>query len=76
MLLDFVNDAETRDVATDWADRVDVVTATPHAVSEESGLADTDAVLVRPDGYVAWAAPGGGDVRTALRRWFGAPLPH
>lgn len=76
VLLDFVNDAETRDIATDWADRVDVVTATPHAVSEESGLADTDAVLVRPDGYVAWAAPGCGPLRPALSRWFGAPLPH
>jgi bifunctional hydroxylase/dehydrase len=76
VLFDFVNDVELRGIATDWEDRVDVVTATPHAVSAESGLADTDAVLVRPDGYVAWAAPGCGTVTAALRRWFGAPLPH
>ncbi|WP_052864081.1 FAD-dependent oxidoreductase [Streptomyces niger] len=54
-----------------WADRVDVlhaVTAEPPAVA---------AVLLRPDGYAAWSAYGGPDdaaaLRTALRRWFGAP---
>ncbi len=34
----------------------------------------TDAVLVRPDGYVCWVAPGAGDVtaslRDAVRTWF------
>jgi hypothetical protein len=30
------------------------------------------AMLVRPDGYVAWSN-GGGDLRTALKRWFGEP---
>ena len=57
-------------VAAGWADRVDVVTG-----RWVPGGADPapDAVLLRPDGYVAWAAPGGGDLGAALTRWFGLP---
>jgi 2-polyprenyl-6-methoxyphenol hydroxylase-like FAD-dependent oxidoreductase len=53
-----------------WADRVEVVAGRwapapdPHPVAES--------VLIRPDGYVAWAAPGGGDLAGALERWFGS----
>jgi 2-polyprenyl-6-methoxyphenol hydroxylase-like FAD-dependent oxidoreductase len=50
----------------DWADRV-VTVAVPR-------LARTPAVLlVRPDGYVAWAAdePDAAGVRAALRQWCG-----
>jgi 2-polyprenyl-6-methoxyphenol hydroxylase-like FAD-dependent oxidoreductase len=49
-----------------WADRVDLVTGP----SEEL---DAPAVLLRPDGHVAWI---GDDQRTLadhLARWFGAP---
>lgn len=58
------------DVAAAWSDRVDLVTA---AVTDGPG-----ALLIRPDGYVAWAAdtfgPGEADLlRAALTRWFGAP---
>ncbi|MUN36760.1 FAD-dependent monooxygenase [Actinomadura litoris] len=55
---------------TGWADRVDVVAAEPHP-----GL-DAAALLVRPDGFVAWATPGDGvdtGLREALTRWFGEP---
>jgi hypothetical protein len=48
-----------------WADRVD------HAAQTSEEL-DVPAVLLRPDGHVAWA---GADQRTlegALARWFGA----
>lgn len=51
-----------------WSDRVDVVA---------TGLVDGPAaMLIRPDGYVAWAVDefGGGDagrLRAALARWFG-----
>jgi bifunctional hydroxylase/dehydrase len=45
------------------------------AAAALTGMAETDAVLIRPDGYVAWAAPGGGDLRAALRRWFGSEQP-
>jgi len=55
--------------AAAWSDRVDVVTGSWAG----AGL-DTmpEAVLLRPDGYVAWVAPGGGDLDGALGRWFGA----
>ena len=29
------------------------------------------ALLVRPDGHIAWAAPDDADLTQALRRWFG-----
>jgi 2-polyprenyl-6-methoxyphenol hydroxylase-like FAD-dependent oxidoreductase len=54
--------------ARGWADRVDVVSATADV--------EACAVLIRPDGYVAWAADtfDADDERRlqgALRRWFG-----
>jgi bifunctional hydroxylase/dehydrase len=81
VLLDFADNAAVRRAAGGWDDRVDVVTGTPHAVSEQSGLTGTTAVLIRPDGYVAWAAPGTGPLEAAplekaLRRWFGTPAPR
>jgi hypothetical protein len=51
----------------EWSDRVDVVTAEPGP----DWPADTGAVLLRPDGYVAWA--GGSGLAEALHRWFGPP---
>jgi 2-polyprenyl-6-methoxyphenol hydroxylase-like FAD-dependent oxidoreductase len=62
--------------ASGWPDRVDVVAAQPAARS-----APASAMLIRPDGYVAWAVgpdtPDGADLAgglpEALRTWFGAP---
>ena len=51
----------------EWVDRVDVVTGSWTGVEGAP-----DAVLLRPDGHVAWAAPGGDDLSEALRRWFGS----
>ena len=48
-----------------WADRVDVVVD----VSEEL---DVPAVLLRPDGHVAWAGEDQQDLLSQLPRWFGA----
>ena len=48
-----------------WADRVDYVTAT----SDE----EIDAVLVRPDGHIAWSGADGEALEAALSRWFGEP---
>ncbi|TSB26777.1 FAD-dependent monooxygenase [Streptomyces benahoarensis] len=71
VLLDLADNAELRRRATGWTDRVDIVTAEPEGDVPDP-LAHTTAVLVRPDGYVAWAAPGShGDLPMALTHWFG-----
>jgi len=60
-------------VASGWSDRVSIIAA--RAVTQPAPAA---AMLIRPDGYVAWAAgpdapdPAGG-LHEALRAWFGAP---
>ncbi|MFI9617262.1 FAD-dependent monooxygenase [Streptomyces sp. NPDC052023] len=71
VLLDLADNERLRDRAWDWQDRIDIVTAEP-VLPENSPLAGTTAVLVRPDGYVAWAAPGShADLPMALEHWFG-----
>lgn len=56
-----------------WSDRVDLVTGRWTPTGTDHGQPPPDAVLIRPDGYVAWVAPGNGeDLATALARWFGA----
>ncbi|MER7519420.1 FAD-dependent monooxygenase [Streptomyces sp. NPDC126499] len=75
VLLDLDDTAVLRRRAQPWRDRVDIVTATPDAVPADSPLAGVSAVLLRPDGYVAWAAPGSHrDLSSALARWFGPAL--
>jgi rifampicin monooxygenase len=51
-----------------WADRVGHVTG----VSEEL---DVPAVLLRPDGHVAWAGDDQQELLAHLPRWFGAAVP-
>ncbi|MGW5383205.1 FAD-dependent monooxygenase [Nocardia sp. NPDC003963] len=70
VLLDLADNPVLRRRARPWADRVDVVTAT--ATEAIDPRARTAALLVRPDGHIAWAAPGTQhDLPTALDRWFG-----
>ena len=58
-----------------WADRVPVVVAACGGAWElpvVGAVAPPPAVLVRPDGYVAWAGEGGADgLAAALETWFG-----
>jgi hypothetical protein len=65
--------------ATPWAGRVQFVTATYAGTWELPVLGVVDApaaVLVRPDGYVAWAGPlGDPSLPDALTTWFGPPDP-
>ncbi|MBD0707895.1 MULTISPECIES: FAD-dependent monooxygenase [unclassified Streptomyces] len=70
VLLDMFDDGGLRETAAPWADRVDVVTA----VRAEAGAPAAN-LLVRPDGYVAWASGSGSDegLTDALAHWFGAP---
>lgn len=56
------------EIAGAWHDRVEVLVAT-------SPEAPADAVLVRPDGHVAWAGDSPAGLVAALNDWFGAPLP-
>ncbi|WP_250031051.1 rifampin monooxygenase [Paractinoplanes maris] len=56
----------TGQLTTDgWADRVD------HVADTADGL-DAPAVLLRPDGHVAWAGDDQPALEVALARWFGA----
>jgi hypothetical protein len=60
-------DGELGEAAAPWRDRVDVVTAR----CDDPAVT---AMLVRPDGYVAWSAGDTDGLRAALKRWFGEPL--
>jgi hypothetical protein len=52
--------------AAGWSDRVETAEVGPDRMAP-------DALLVRPDGHVAWTSSAGpSDLPTALRRWFGA----
>ncbi|MEU4218782.1 FAD-dependent monooxygenase [Actinoplanes sp. NPDC026623] len=64
VLLDLTPDRRLLDAAAGWQDRVDLVPAS--ADEPLTGL------LVRPDGYVAWAHESGDDGLTqGLTTWFG-----
>jgi bifunctional hydroxylase/dehydrase len=80
VLLDLTAQPRMREVAAPWQDRIDVVASLSHELLDGTPLADTAGVLIRPDGYVVWAAPdaasAGPDddgLLTALSRWFGCP---
>lgn len=94
VLLVFGEAPELAVAAKDWAHRVDVKPVrradppeptAPDASagvraqgSTGAGLEEVEVVLVRPDGYVAWAGngdtPGAADqLRQALATWFGPP---
>ncbi|AXB41707.1 rifampin monooxygenase [Amycolatopsis albispora] len=51
-----------------WADRVD------HVVTAVTDKLDVPALLLRPDGYVAWTGDDQRELDSALSRWFGPPV--
>ncbi|MEU9168971.1 FAD-dependent monooxygenase [Streptomyces sp. NPDC048420] len=61
------------EAARPWREDVDILDAQPAAGSP---LPRGHALLVRPDGYVAWAGDSVTGLRAALRRWFGEPAAH
>ncbi|NRQ31006.1 polyketide oxidase [Nonomuraea sp. NN258] len=64
LLLDLAGRDDLVAEAAGWAGRVDVVRA--------SAAHPADALLIRPDGYVAWTSEATGHpLRAALERWFG-----
>ncbi|MFI6865842.1 FAD-dependent monooxygenase [Nocardia sp. NPDC050406] len=72
VLLDLADRAELREVAREWLPRIDIVTA-------KTDDRPADALLIRPDAYIAWAASGDeatdtAALREALATWFGEPV--
>jgi len=73
VLLDLAGRADLREAAGEWSQRVDVLTA-------RTDDRPADAMLIRPDAHIAWAAtvdePGdtaAPALRAALSFWFGEP---
>jgi 2-polyprenyl-6-methoxyphenol hydroxylase-like FAD-dependent oxidoreductase len=70
LLLDFDGEASLRAVAGRWDGRI------TYLASDAKDRLGLSAVLVRPDGVVAWAGEAGVDpehAAQAARRWFGEP---
>ncbi|MFK8905555.1 FAD-dependent monooxygenase [Streptomyces sp. YS-3] len=71
VLLDLSGGGAALPDTSGWADRVTVLPAAPE---KDGALQGVGAVLVRPDGHVAWAGgpdTDGAGLREALERWFG-----
>jgi 2-polyprenyl-6-methoxyphenol hydroxylase-like FAD-dependent oxidoreductase len=73
VLLDLADRPDLRKIARDWQHRIDI-----HAA--ETDHRPADALLIRPDAYIAWAAATGEPsgtaapaLREALSYWFGTP---
>ncbi|WP_433236406.1 FAD-dependent monooxygenase [Streptosporangium sp. CA-135522] len=80
VLLDLGGDPGLPEAIRGWADRVDLVEARCHdnrwAIPVIGEVPAPAALLIRPDGHVAWTAPAGAgadavSLRTALTTWFG-----
>ncbi|MGO4263327.1 FAD-dependent monooxygenase [Lysobacter sp. TAB13] len=70
LLLDFDADAPLRALAQRWSDRITYV------ASDAKNRLGVSAVLVRPDGFVAWAGESVAEHEQAAQaaaRWFGEP---
>lgn len=64
LLLDLTGGSDLAATVEPWRDRVRRVTAT-------ADEAPAPALLIRPDGYTAWAGTDPEGLRAALTRWFG-----
>ncbi|MFD7843746.1 FAD-dependent monooxygenase [Nocardia sp. NPDC059764] len=76
VLLDLADRPELREIAERWPLRVDIITA-------KTDNPPADALLIRPDAYIAWAADfaqpaesATSALHRALSTWFGAPMTH
>lgn len=83
VLLDLSGRAGLAGVAAGWAGRVDLVAARAEEelwpVPPVGEVPAPAALLIRPDGHVAWAADAGAEpdlaaLRAALTTWFGPAL--
>jgi 2-polyprenyl-6-methoxyphenol hydroxylase-like FAD-dependent oxidoreductase len=69
LLLDFDGQPSLRALADRWSERID------YAACDASDRLGLSALLIRPDGFVAWASegtPDAGEAANAAARWFGA----
>jgi hypothetical protein len=69
LLLDFNRNASLEALASEYGDRIKFVSG---LAKEQLGLST---LLIRPDGFVAWACDNGPDeqsIRKAAARWFGS----
>jgi hypothetical protein len=73
VFLELADRSELRAIAREWSGVVEI-----HSGKAEDQPAD--ALLIRPDGHLAWAAAIGepadtaaDTLRAALRHWFGSP---
>ncbi len=73
VLLDLAGRPTLKDAVAKWADRIESVTSRCY-----QRPANLDAMLIRPDGYVAWVARSSdgddescGTLGLALQKWFG-----
>jgi 2-polyprenyl-6-methoxyphenol hydroxylase-like FAD-dependent oxidoreductase len=72
VFLDLADRQDLREIAADWQPRIDIHTA-------ETDDRPADAILIRPDAYIAWAAAIDDPtatalgLREALSGWFGTP---
>ena len=68
LFLDLADRPDLREIAAPWQPRVEIRMA-------ENAERPADAILIRPDAYIAWAGtsddPAG--LREALFAWFGTP---
>lgn len=71
LMLELACSVQLRCAVAGWRDRVTVCAATPEDPEIFAGAA---AVLVRPDGYVAWAGTSADAAVAAMGRWFGSPM--
>ena len=74
VFLDLADRPDLRETARDWQHRIDIHTA-------EADHRPADALLIRPDAHIAWAATideptdtAAPALRGALSGWFGIPL--
>ena len=72
LLVDLTEGAVVAAAAADVGDRITI------AAGRSDGDVSATALLVRPDGYVAWASsapkPGLDELRRVLAQWFGITL--
>ncbi|WP_280388122.1 FAD-dependent monooxygenase [Nocardia wallacei] len=61
-----VLDRTERLTVAGWSDRVDLI-------ADPTAALDVPALLLRPDGYIAWIGDGQQDLGDHLTHWFGGP---